>query len=369
MRAFGGDLGVLGLGNLLQVISMSQAKGFLTISQADHKKTIQFCAQGIRLVSGVRRAIPLGQILVRSGRITNEQLETLLAEQRVSTRRLGDLVIERGMLTREAVEQALRDQVSEEIYELFAWPESRFYFAEAENESLPAGAGPLATVLLDANVISLMVEAARRSDEMARIRSEIPVDQLVPRRTDQEPALDDLGAAREAAREVLEFVDGRRSIDQIAHESSYPKFTVLHTLYDLKQRGVLIMDTTQTAEAPSSAPSGPSILLIAREPAFRTETAAALKGGGYAVVEAETWSGAEAWLDAIHAIILDLSGNAEETLSICERIREDTRKPFIVIAETSVGTALDTALQSGARYVLLKPVPEKLLLERLGQMI
>src|SRR5437764_1314970 len=84
------------------------------------------------VVAAARRAIPLGRILVRSGRITSGQLEAVLAEQRQSARRLGDLVIERGLVTREAIDQALRDQVAEEIYELFAWPEARFYFAEAE---------------------------------------------------------------------------------------------------------------------------------------------------------------------------------------------------------------------------------------------
>src|SRR5438105_1703752 len=57
MRTFGGDIRILGLANLLQVISMSSARGFLSVSTNDVKKTIQFCAQGIRLVSGVRRAI------------------------------------------------------------------------------------------------------------------------------------------------------------------------------------------------------------------------------------------------------------------------------------------------------------------------
>ncbi|MBI3854930.1 MAG: DUF4388 domain-containing protein [Planctomycetes bacterium] len=366
MRAFGGDLGILGLANLLQVITMSQAKGFLTISNGDLKKTIQYSAQGIRLVSGVRRAIPLGQILVRCGRITNEQLEQLLAEQRSSDRRLGDLVIERKLVSREAIDQALRDQVAEEIYELFAWPEARFYFAESENDALPNGAGPLATILLDANILSLMVEAARRTDEMARFRSEIPVDQLVPLRQGGEVPFEELGAAKQAAKDLLPLVDGRRSITQIINESSYPKFTVLHTLYELKQRGLLTMESPRISETRIVRKSGPSVLVIGRQPEFQKETAAQLKGGGFDVVEADTWAGAEAWLDATASIILDISADADEMLSICTRIREDSRKPFIVVYDA--GQGMDTALQTGARYVLLKPVPEKLLLERLAQL-
>jgi CheY-like chemotaxis protein len=366
MRAFGGDLGILGLANLLQVVSMSQAKGFLTISNADLKKTIQFCSTGIRLVSGVRRAIPLGQILVRSGRLTNEQLEQLLAEQRSTSRRLGDLVIEKGLVTREAIDQALRDQVSEEIYELFAWPEARFYFAESDNDALPNGCGPLATVLLDANILSLMVEAARRTDEIARFRSEIPVDQLIPTRQEGEVPFDDLGVSRQAATELLPLIDGKRSIEQIVAETSLPKFTVLHTLYELKQRGLLTMETREAADTKMRRKSGPSVLLIGKQPEFRTETAAQLEGGGYSVVQADAWSGAESWLDAVAASILDISVEQDEMLSVCDRIREASRKPFMVLYDA--GQGMDVALQSGARYVLVKPVPEKLLLERLASL-
>jgi CheY-like chemotaxis protein len=362
MRTFGGDLGILGLGNLLQVISMSQSRGFLTISQNEDKKTIQFTTQGIRLVSGVRRAIPLGQILVRSGRLTQPQLEALLAEQRQTARRLGDLVIERGIVTREAIEQALRDQVSEEIYDIFAWPEGRFYFAESESDNLPNGAGPLATVTLDANMISLMVEAARRVDEMKLIRSEIPVDRLIPQRTAAKTSADDLTVA---AREILSLVDGHRSIDQLVQVSNYPKFTVLHSLYDLKLRGMVTLDPAAQGGQTEVRRAGPTVLLIARLDGTRSEMSEQLKDGGWSVVEAPTWADAESWVDPAAAVIVDLAPDLDEGLAICDRLREESKKSFIVVTEAS---AQMQALQSGARYVLLKPVPAQVLLDRTAQL-
>jgi len=365
MRTFGGDLGILGLGNLLQVISMSQGRGFLTISQGDDKKTIQFSEQGLRLVSGVRRALPLGQILVRSGRLTQTQLDELLAEQRKTAHRLGDLIIEHGLVTREAIDQALRDQVSEEIYELFAWPEGRFYFAESENESLPNGAGPLSAVTLDPNMISLMVEAARRVDEMKLIRSEIPVDLLIPQRMGPPATVQDVEAAGAAAKEILALVDGRHSIDLIVQISNYPKFTVLSTLFELKHRGLVSLEPAAAGAATETRPSGPSVLLIAQPDESRTETVAQLKGGGYAVVEATVWQEAEGWIDAAAAVVVDLSPDGGEALAICDRLREEVKKSFIVLTEPA---AQMEALQSGARYVLLKPVPGQVLLDRIAQL-
>jgi CheY-like chemotaxis protein len=359
MRAFGGDVGILGLANLLQVISMSQGRGFLTLSNGDLKKTVQYCTNGIRLVSGVRRAIPLGQILVRTGRITPAQLEETLAEQKASGHRLGDLVIENGLVTPEDMAQALRDQVAEEIYELFAWPEARFYFAESDNDNLPNGAGPLASVQLDTNVISLMVEAARRSDEMARIRSEIPVDQLVPRRTEAEISFEGLTIARDTVNEVLSLVNGERSIEQITHESSFPTFAVLTALHELKQRGFLAMDPPKET---MRRPTGPSIVLINKDSSTRAETAAQLSNGGYNVVEAGSLADSVERLHAAKAVVVEATFDNDDATSLCDYLRVEARKPFILITE---GSSMDAALQSGARYVLLKPVPESVLLERL----
>jgi CheY-like chemotaxis protein len=359
IRTFGGDLGILGLANLLQAVSMSQSRGILSLTNGSQKALIQFCTEGIRLVSGASRALPLGRILIRSGKITNEQLEELLAEQRRSGRRLGDLILEEGLVSKADMDQALREQVSEEIYELFAWDEARFYFAESDNEVLPNGAGPLAQVLLDSNLLSLMVEAARRADEMARFRSELPVDQLVPVRLDGEVPIDDLGVSKLAASELLPLIDGKRSIDEIIRESSYPKYTVFSTLYELKQRGLLAMEAGASVEGPAV---GPAVLFIGRHPEFRQEAVAQLQSGGLSVVEADAWTAAEPQVESSAGIVVDISVDPDEMLSICEQIQ----KPFIVVYDP--GQGMDTALQTGARYVLVKPVPEKLLLERLAQL-
>jgi hypothetical protein len=360
IRTFGGDLGILGLANLLQVVSMSQSRGILSLTKGTQKALIQFCTDGIRLVSGAGRAIPLGRILTRSGKITPEQLDELLSAQKRTGQRLGDLILEEGLVSEADMNQALREQVAEEIYELFAWDDARFYFAESDNEVLPNGAGPLAMVMLDSNLLSLMVEAARRSDDMARFRSEIPVDQLVPRRLEGDVPLDELGVSKHAAAELLAMIDGNRSIEQIVNESSLPKFTVLSTLYELKQRGLLAMEAGEV-QGESEGPA-PGVVLFGRHPEYRAEAAAQLKAGGMAVVEADTWAAAEGSLDASVGVVVDISADQDEMLSICEQID----KPFIVVYEAAQG--MDTALQTGARYVLVKPVPEKLLLERLSQL-
>jgi CheY-like chemotaxis protein len=383
MRTIGGDLGLVSMAGLLQLLSGTQAKGFLTISKADQKKTILFGPDGIRLVSGVRRAHPLGQILIRSGRITPTQLDELLKEQQASRKRLGDLVAERGLLPQDTIEQALRDQVAEEIYDLFSWTDAKFYFVEGTSDSVPEGAGPLASVVLDANITSFMIEAARRSDEVERIRAVLPSDDLIVRRVELPVAFEDPAIDPDAALQILVLADGKRTVGKIAEESLYPKFTVLRTLYALVQRGVLKVRSRTDAETSTNlgpkapdvmvtfAPAkGLTVLLVSALISFRNMLAWFLRKEGYTVIELGAWSEAGGLLPqlAVHAVILDVSIDTDDALTICQRVRTTTGIPFVVLSENASKKALTNALHSGAHCVLVKPVKEKLLVARLAEL-
>ena len=140
MARIRGDLRVLGIANLLQALSLNKAEGHLTIWQDPLRKVIQMSPKGMRLLSaGSRRTHPLGEILIRTGKITHAQLDDILEEQRRSGSRLGDVVSRRGILSPGDIENALKEQISEEIYDLFTWSEASFEFVEA-----PASAYPLA---------------------------------------------------------------------------------------------------------------------------------------------------------------------------------------------------------------------------------
>jgi CheY-like chemotaxis protein len=380
-----GDVDVLGIANLLQMLSINHCEGFLTITQDNQKKVIEFAPAGIRLVSGARRTNPLGEILLRAGKITREQLEELLAEQRTSGKPLGEIVAQKEILGRNVIETALREQVAEEIYDLFTWTEATFEFGTAGSDSAPANEGLLATVVLDQNVMSIMLEAARRVDELSRIQAVIPDVRLVAVRLELPAQLDDPGLDRAAIEEILPLVDGERTVGHIIEESLYPKFTVLRTLYGLAQRGVLkIRDRGTGAEPPHTIvlrrvtpsedrmpASGKTLLLMSELPTFRSLLAMFIRTAGYGVVEGEsTVADAERLCgECVDGILVDVSIETQDGLAVCKRIRQLTSKPFIVLAGNTSKQAVSNALESGAKYVLLKPVKEDLLLERIATVV
>jgi len=381
MRRVGGDLDVFGISNLLQMLSGAGSHGLLTIAKGGEKKVIQFLPGAIRLVSGVRRTNPLGEILVRSGILTQERLAELLEQQRSSGMRLGDYVVHLGILSRETLDAALREQVAEEIYELFTWTDSNFEFVESLEDPPASEHGPLAGVLLDANMMSLMIEAARRMDELERIRAVIPDERLIPKQVELPVTFDDLGLERRAVEEILPLADGSRSIDKIIEESLYPRFTVLRTLYGLSERGILKIRDQGDAEGPitiigrrrsdggGERPGG-KILVVSELATFRGALAWFLRNEGYSVVEGEGWGEKTETLcqECVSAVILDVSMESDQALEVCSRLRT-SNIPFIVLSSNASKKALSNALRSGARSVLLKPLKESLLAERLTEIL
>ena len=379
MRKITGDLGLVGIANLLQLLSSSQVQGRLSISAGSERKVIGFAVDGIRLLQGVRRTNPLGEILLRTRKITQAQLEDLLVEQRISRKRLGDLAAERGIITQEALETALREQAAEEIYDLFTWSEAGFEFVET-SEQLDAGTlSPLASVILDANVVSIMIEAARRLDELARIREVLPDFQLVVEQVEIPLSIDDPGLDPLAVEDLLPLIDGERTVEKIVESSLYPKFTVLRTIYVLAQRGIVKIRRTRegrdpvtvmyrAARTPSPTAERPGTILIVSELiTFRGALGYYLRNAGYDVRETSKWDPDAAALcrNCVNLILLDASIESEDGLALCQQVRDGGRIPFILLSGNRGREAAANAVRSGARCVLIKPIQESVLLQRI----
>ena len=384
MRKITGDLGLVGIANLLQMFSSSEARGLLTITSGKDCKVIGFGPEGIRLLEGVHRTNPLGEILLRTRRITRPQLEDILVEQRVSKKRIGDLLAERDILSREALQVALREQAAEEIYDLFTWTEAIFEFTEAAELPVAEAQNPLATVVLDANLVSIMIEAARRLDELARIRELIQDHKLTVQQIEIPLAIEDPGLDPLAVEDVLPLVDGERSVESIIEASLYPKFTVLRTLFILAQRGVLkIRSVGEDGRSHTvvGRPRGtarrtrdgkcPTILLVSELMTFRNAMAFLLRNSGYDVREADRWDSAvrDVCRSCVSLIVLDAPIETDDGLDLCRRVKDDSGLPFILLSANRSKEAAANAVRSGAICVLVKPIHENILVQRIASVL
>ncbi|HVR83215.1 MAG TPA: DUF4388 domain-containing protein [Planctomycetota bacterium] len=379
-----GELDLLGIDTLFQALAARKATGTLTVRQATNHIILAISTEGIRLASVVSRGRSLGELLIKSRKITPTQLEELLAEQRITAKPLGVLVVERGLLPQAVIESALRKQTAEEIHELFSWKGARFEFASDSGKD-PATPRVGSGVILGANVMALMLDAARRDDELEQIRSMLPDDRLVPVLSELPAFLDDPALDRHVVEEIAPLVDGQRTIEDILQASLHPSFTVLRTLYGLcmgkiikiRDRGhqegsVTVLGRSRPREPHSGLRRGHAILVLSDSPTFRPALALRIYGAGYTVFEGKTSGNLKEVFSRqpVDAIIADLSLESEEGREVCRRLlKESARVPYIVITPSTLPETSVHALECGARFVLLKPLDEGRLLERLSQLL
>jgi CheY-like chemotaxis protein len=378
-----GELDLIGIDTLFQALTARKATGSLTVRQDTHHIVLAISTQGIRLASGVSRSRSLGELLIKSRKITPAQLEELLAEQRISAKPLGVLVVEKGLLPQAVIESALRKQTAEEIHELFSWKGARFEFTSG-SDHVPASPGGGSGVILGANMMALMLDAARRDDELQQIRSMLPDDRLVPILSELPALLDDPALERHVVEEIAPLVDGHRTIEDILQASLHPSFTVLRTLYGLcmerilkiRDRGhqegsVTVLGRTRSRESHSGPRRGHAILVLSDSPTFRPALALRIYGAGYTVFEGKTSGNMKDVLtrQPADAIIVDVSLESQEGREVCRQLKETARVAYVVITPRTVPETSVHALECGARFVLLKPLDEVRLLERLSQLL
>jgi hypothetical protein len=243
VRILKGHVEILGLGHLLQTLSMNRREGLLTLVRGSERKTIHFTHQGMRLLSSnMKQVNRLGKILLRRRRITKEDLDSLLKEQRLLGWKLGQVAVESGLVHKRDIEEALREQVEEEIFDLFMWEDAGFEFLEGRAPSDP-GDHPLSGMTFEKSVTSMILEAARRTDEMLMIRKILHDEEMGLARLPFEIRADELGEDADAADAVLPLINGRRSIREVVQLSIYPRYATLRALYRLLVLGYAkIMD-------------------------------------------------------------------------------------------------------------------------------
>ncbi len=163
--ALKGDTRAVGLADIFQALALSKREGILSVSSGGKEIKVHFSTGGVRLLStGSLRHTRLGSILLEKEDFSPEDLEFALQINRSTGRKLGDILVEYGLLSREEIEDCLRRQIEEEICEIFLWNNAEFSFEPGlprESYFDPTGEGRV----FDINVSRLLVEAARNVDE------------------------------------------------------------------------------------------------------------------------------------------------------------------------------------------------------------
>ncbi len=231
-----GQITATELAEIFQMLTQTRKEGTLTVANHGRKKAIYFSKQGVTLLfDSEKKTGSLGQMLLDHGKISDRQLGQALATQKQSGHRLGEILAGMGIVAQEEIEDLVRRQIEEEIFDLLSWRGGTFEFSEGQRKlATVLKDRPLTNLVIDPN--SVLMEAARRLDEWQVIESDISSINEVPigvKGPSEEPPEEDLLEV------VLKAVDGRSTADEIMKKTRLSKFEVHSSLHELLKGGWL----------------------------------------------------------------------------------------------------------------------------------
>jgi CheY-like chemotaxis protein len=125
-----GNLADLGLGEILQIVSLSRKSGVLTLQSRGRQGVVVFrFGQVIRATSSTIKYY-LGEELLKRNVVDQECLNKALQVQQAGAyrERLGTLLIQKFNVPAEKIESVVREQIERVVYSFFSWDEGTFEF-------------------------------------------------------------------------------------------------------------------------------------------------------------------------------------------------------------------------------------------------
>ncbi|MBN2493670.1 MAG: DnaJ domain-containing protein [Deltaproteobacteria bacterium] len=229
-RAFEGswedELDRIPFPEVLARLRRQRANGSLLLRSGKRKKIVSLRDGEPIQVRSNRLQDCLGQLLVRARMISESDCARSLALMEESGRRQGSVLLEMGCISPNTLKRALEKQFLLKLLDVFTWKDGAFKFK-------PSDQPPAQHVPGESSLVSVLRAGIRKGFSRARIESLLgerldhyPTPHPDPLLRFQDTQLDPEEEA------LVERLDGRRSLRQIAAESPDPE-RVLQLVYAL----------------------------------------------------------------------------------------------------------------------------------------
>jgi hypothetical protein len=257
--ALKGTLRDFGLSDIFQLIGLQKKTGTLHLEDHGRKVVVSFVEGKVvraeALSVKTREKERVGEILIKSGHVDQEQLDSALAEQRRTMKKLGVILVERKLLTPQIFTQVFAFQVRETLLRIFQWGTGNYHFESTRVSWDQEFVSPLSAEYI-------LMEAARIIDEWPAVRRKIPTGEAVFARTpgaeervarvepgkDEEDPFAEAGAQAyqddkvplsPAQARVFDHVDGLRTVEDLAYRTLLGEFEVCRALIELAAKGLV----------------------------------------------------------------------------------------------------------------------------------
>jgi len=203
-----GDLHQTALPEMLAILDQSRMTGTIEAVLGEVTKRIHLESGYVVFASSSDIADSLGGYLRRIGRLSEAEFYSAMQKRRSSGQRLGEVLIEQGILSPAQVFQAIKEHVEGIVWSLFAWEEGTVTF----------GVGPFdmqELVRIQIPLRQVIVQGVKRAANAKSL-----VGRMGGKETLFEPSyrLEDLIEVALDADEyrLLALVDGRRTLYELA---------------------------------------------------------------------------------------------------------------------------------------------------------
>jgi hypothetical protein len=258
--ALEGTLRDFSLADIFQLIGLQRKTGVLTLRSKEDTVTVTFLDGKVVGADSLDRRLEnrLGSVLIRTGYLSQDQLNRALEIQKETLQRLGFILTHYGIISADSLKEAIQLQITQIVFRLFRWHDGDYHFSqETTIEYDRDNVTPISAE-------SILMEGARMIDEWPIIEKRIRSYDMVFRKklTDQEilvvgaddadeidfdgsasrrrkgPLADSIRISQEE-KSIYSMVDGTMTVGEIVEVSRLPEFDTNKALYELLTRDLI----------------------------------------------------------------------------------------------------------------------------------
>jgi hypothetical protein len=227
--ALEGSLKEFNVADILQLIFFQKKTGVLYMQGRTDRVRVLFVDGNIVGAESRKRSIEkrLGMILLKRGILTRDDIDAVIEKQRAEGGKFGAVLVREGFVTKEQIQTVLSFQISEIMAQVFSMQEGRYEF---KPQSIPVDK----EVGVELNTEHYLMEGVRILDEWSEILGKITLDDVyVPTEAASSAELADLEVT------IMQLADGEHDIADITDISGVDSFTISSTILSLAERGLM----------------------------------------------------------------------------------------------------------------------------------
>jgi hypothetical protein len=219
-----GDLCAFPVADFIGFLHGANLSGTLTVSAGGVDRAVVFKDGEVRGAVSEGPGERIGEVALRLGFVKQAQLEAALGA--AAGRPFGKVLVEMGFIAPADLWKSFHEQVAGVFHAILQAREGVFALVDQGDLELPPM--PLAV-----NTQQLLMDGIRRLDEMGLFRSRIPgPSAFLRRRQPRRPV-----ALKPLEEKLLQLVDGRRRLSDIAREAHLSEFDATKVLFHLAEAG------------------------------------------------------------------------------------------------------------------------------------